>query len=218
MRHFDEILAISAERKGGVDAVLGNSEPSLSAEELAAIPDNRWLSQATRAVFQAGFSWKVIENMWPGFEAAFKGFDVGACAMMNDEWFDQLVTDKSIVRNGQKIRSVQQNAVFISEQNGFGKMVGEWPATDYAGLLEKLKKEGNRLGGTSGQYFLRSMGRDGYILSKDVVGRLIAEGVIDKQPSSKSAMAAVQDAFNTWSEQSGRGLKDISRVLAQSIG
>ena len=30
----------------------------------------------TRAIFQSGFSWKVIEAKWPGFEEAFDGFDV----------------------------------------------------------------------------------------------------------------------------------------------
>jgi hypothetical protein len=50
------------------------------------------------------------------------------------------------------------------------------------------------------------------------VARLVAEGVVDKAPSSKKAWAAVQDAFNTWRAQSGQSLTTISRVLAQSIG
>lgn len=59
---------------------------------------------------------------------------------------------------------------------------------------------------------------DSFILSKDVVGRLIAEGVVDKAPTSKKAMAATQAAFNEWRRQSGRSLKEVSRVLALSIG
>ena len=222
MRSFDEILAISANRHGGVDAVLNSIDPPADAEALAAIPDDRWLAEMTRGVFQAGFSWKVIEAKWPGFEAAFKGFDVGKCALMDDEWFDAALTDKGIVRNGAKIRTVMENAVFVDAQSrahgGFGRMVAGWPGSDFAGLLDLLKKEGSRLGGTTGQYMLRSQGRDGYILSRDVVGRLIAEGVIDKPPTSKTAMKAVQGAFNTWAAQSGRPLKTISRVLAMSTG
>ena len=45
----------------------------------------------------------------------------------------------------------------------------------------------------------------------------VAEGVIDKQPSSKTAMKSVQSAFNTWMNQSGRSLTEISRVLAMSV-
>lgn len=222
MRSFDEILDISAGRHGGRDAVLASFDPPKSPDTLAAIPDDRWLAESTRSIFQAGFNWKVIERMWPGFETAFKGFDVGKVAMMNDDWFDQLVTDTSIVRHGPKIRAVQENAVFVQEQSkahgGFGRMIADWPGDDFSGLLAHLKKDGSRLGGTTGQYFLRFMGRDGYILSRDVVARLIAEGVIDKAPTSKSAMASVQTAFNDWSAESGQSLKAISRVLAMSIG
>ena len=92
-----------------------------------------------------------------------------------------------------------------------------WPRDDYAGLLRMLKKRGSRLGGNTGQYFLRFMGVDGFILSRDVTARLIAEGLIDKAPTSQKAMAIVQDAFNTWQQQSGRSLTEISRVLAMSV-
>lgn len=218
MRRFDEIYAIAAERKGGADALeaqIGNG-PS----DATQIPEDRWLSQFTKSIFQAGFNWKVIENKWHGFETAFKGFDVGKCAFMNDDWFDALLTDTSIVRNGTKIRSVQENAVFLMdmrEQGGAGQVLGGWPSSDFVGLLEYLKKNGSRLGGTSAMYALRFLGKDGFILSRDVTARLIAEGVIDKPATSKGAMKKVQDAFNTWSDESGRSLIEVSRVLALSL-
>lgn len=222
MRSFDDILAISAERKGGFGAVLDGIKRPLSENELASIPDHRWLSSMTKCVFQAGFNWKVVENKWSGFEAAFDGFDIGRCRMMNDVWFDELVKDQRIIRNAQKIEAVQRNAEFVSDRasqaGGFGAFVAGWPTTEYYGLLQVLKAEGSRLGGTTGQYFLRFMGKESFILSRDVVARLIAEGVIDKPPTSKRALESVQDAFNTWKAQSGNSLNVISRVLAQSIG
>lgn len=222
MRSFDEILAISADRKGGAAVIFDNLSLPKPTSEIAAIPDDGWLAGMTRGVFQAGFNWQVVESMWSGFEVAFKGFDIGKCAMMDDEWFDQLVTDASIVRHGPKIHAVRDNAVYISNvakaHGGFGQMVADWPADDFVGLLDHMKKHGARLGGTTGQYLLRSMGVESFILSHDVVARLVAEGVIDKAPTSKSAMAAVQGAFNTWASESGRSLTEISRVLATSIG
>ena len=222
MRSFDQILDIAADRKGGHDVVLTSGAPPKTADELAAIPDNRWLSQMAKAVFQAGFSWKVIEAKWPGFEEAFGGFEPGPLAVMSDDRFDALLQDTRIVRNGIKIRSVQENAVFVTEvaaeAGSFGKKIADWPAEDYAGLLAWLKKNGSRLGGTSAQYFLRFMGKDSYILSRDVVARLVAEGVIDGAPNSQRAMRSVQSAFNEWVAESGRNLTTISRVLAQSIG
>ena len=220
MRDFDAIFAIAADRHGGPEALEERLSPALPPDALAAIPEDRWLSTFTKCIFQAGFNWKVIEAKWDGFEAAFKGFDPEACAFMDEAESDALLGDTRIVRNGAKIATVRDNASFILRlraEGGVGEVIGHWPSTDFANLLERLKSEGSRLGGTTGQYALRFLGRDSFILSRDVVGRLIAEGVIDKQPTSKKAMRAVQDAFNTWMDQSGRGLTEISPVLALSL-
>lgn len=222
MRHFSELLEISANRHGGIDAFEATLEKPKSTEELAQTPDDRWLACMTRCIFQAGFNWKVVENMWPGFEQVFHGFDVGRCLMLSDEELDNMVSDKRIIRNGMKIRTVRDNAVFLAavaeEYGSAGKAFGGWPGEDYIGVLQMLKKRGARLGGVSGQYFLRFMGVDSFILSRDVTARLIAEGVIDKAPTSQKAMQAVQDAFNTWKAQSGRSFTEISKTLAYSIG
>ena len=134
---------------------------------------------------------------------------------------EQLLSNKDIVRNGLKIKTVQQNAAFISdlakEHGSAANFFAQWPSDDYIGLLETLKKRGSRLGGSTSQYFLRFIGVDSFVLSRDVVARLMAEGVVDKNPTSKAAMKAVQAAFNAWSDQSGRSLKEISRVLAMSV-
>lgn len=221
MRSFDEIYAISAGRQGGADALAARLGGVKTAAELAAIPEDRWLAEMSKYIFATGLNWTVIEKKWPGFEEAFHGFDVGRCAMMDDVMFDALLTDTRIVRHGAKIASVRDNAAFLlelREEGGVGKVIGEWPSKDFASLLEMLKKRGSRLGGMTGAYSMRMLGRDSYILSRDVVARLIAEGVIEKAPTSKSAMKAVQAAFNTWADKSGRSLTDISRVLAISIG
>jgi len=222
MRRFDEIFAIAADRKGGPDALNALLEPPLPREELAKMPDDRWLALFSRHVFNAGFNWKVIDSKWDGFEAAFHGFDVAKCAMMNDDWFDELLQDTRIVRHGAKIQSVRDNAAFLqelaAEHGSAGHVFAYWPSSDYIGLLALLKTRGSRLGGTTAQYALRFAGADGFVLSRDVIARLVAEGVIDKAPTGKAAMARVQGAFREWSAQSGRSLKEISRVLAMSIG
>lgn len=220
MHHFDEIFGIAAGRHGGEAALNQKLDKPLSPEELAAIPDDRWLSTMTKSIFQSGFNWKVIENKWDGFEAAFDGFDPGRCAFIDDDRFDALLQDRRIVRNGAKVATVRDNAAFLLDlraQGGAGTVLGGWPSEDYIGLLDLLKDRGARLGGATGQYAMRFCGRDSFILSRDVTARLIAEGVIDKPATSKSARRAVQAAFNTWMEQSGRSLTEISRVLAMSI-
>lgn len=222
MRSFDEILDIAADRKDGRAAVLDGIAMPKSADALAAIPDDRWLAAMARGIFQAGISWKVVENKWPDIEDAFHGFDVARVAFMPEDWFYALIEDKRIVRSPVKVRAIQENAAFIQTtakaHGSFGRKIGDWPAEDFQGLLDWLQKDGARLGGGTGSYLLRAMGKESYILSKDVVARLVAEGVVDKAPTSKKAKAAVQQAFNTWAAQSGLTLTQISRVLAQSIG
>jgi 3-methyladenine DNA glycosylase Tag len=175
----------------------------------------------TRAVCQAGFSWKVIETKWPGFETAFRGFDPGRCALMSDDDLDTLLQDRNIVRNGAKIRSVAENAAFVrdlaADHGTAANAFANWPAADYVGLLTLLKKRASRLGGTSGQYFLRTMGVDSFVLSRDVVRALIREGVTDREPTSRRDLAQVQAAFNRWCAESGRPMTQISRTLACSI-
>ena len=222
MTTFAEIYERAAARKGGADALedmLSNSTV-LEPAALAAIPDDRWLSQASRMIFSAGFSWKVVEQKWQPHEAAFENFVPSAVAHFPDERLHELASDASIIRHGAKIKSVQDNANWflrIAEEHGsFGAMVGNWPVTDYFSLLEKMKKEGTRLGGTTGQYFLRFMGVPSFIASASVEAALRQTGTIDKALSTKSAQQAAQDACNRWMDESGRSLTVISRVLALS--
>jgi 3-methyladenine DNA glycosylase Tag len=218
MRSFAEILAIAAERKGSEAAVFAGVPVAKNADQLAAIPDDRWLAAMAQWIFRAGISWQVVEAKWPGIEEAFGGFAIGPLSMMDDDWLDALLADKRVIRAGPKILAIRDNAAFLREVGGFGRNVGDWPAEDFAGLILWLQKSGSRLGGMTAPYMLRHMGKDSYIPSRDVVARLVAEGVVDKAPSSPKSWAAVQGAFNTWRAESGLPLTTISRVLAQSVG
>jgi 3-methyladenine DNA glycosylase len=221
MRTYDEILAIAAERKGGVEAVLRDVYIPKLPHEMAETPDAVWLAEMAKHIFQAGMSWKVVEGKWPGIEEAFHGFDVAYVAGLSEDEITALTKDARMIKSAAKIKAIVDNAKFIAkvsaEHGGFGNKIAYWPAEEYFDLLDWLKKEGARLGGNSGAMAMRWCGRDGFVLSDDVVARLIAEGVIDKAPTTKAAKKAVQDAFNTWRAQSGQTLNTISRVLAQSI-
>ena len=224
MRSFADIYAQAAERKGGeaaLEALIAEHQGKTPAE-LAAIPDDRWLAQMSKGVFQAGFSWKVIENKWPGFERAFHGFAPGLNAAMSDEEFDAHLKDTSIIRNARKILSVRDNAVFLrdlaAEHGSAAAFFAHWPDSDFAGLLEVMKKRAARLSGETAMRFFRFMGKASFITSRDVTAALIGAGVIAKPPSGRKDLQAVQDAFNAWGAESGRDLSAMSRVLALSTG
>jgi 3-methyladenine DNA glycosylase Tag len=114
MQTFAEIRDRAAERKGGPE-MLEMLLPVPEDIDLAALTDDRILSQFSKRVFQAGFNWSVVENKWPGFEEAFFGFDIGRNAMMSDEDLDTHLRDTRIIRHGKKILSVRDNAIFLSD-------------------------------------------------------------------------------------------------------
>lgn len=224
MRPFHEIEELAAANKGGVDALselLEGGQPK-SPEALKQITDDRWLSMFTKCVFQAGFNWRVIDAKWPGFEEAFGGFDPARLAFLPDEDFDALTSDTRVVRNGVKIRAVQANAVFlrdlVREHGSASAFFADYPASDQIGLMELLKKRGSRLGGNTGQYALRFMGKESFILSVDVVKALKRENVMANDSLSKKNLTSIQAAFNEWKSGSGRNLNEISRILAFSVG
>ena len=220
---FSKIYQQVCDQRGGEKAVAELLPDGIaSAVQLAKLPDDRYLSEITKSVFKAGFVWRVIDNKWPAFEKAFDDFDIDTCIFMSPEKIDALCEDQSIVRNRPKILTVPKNAQMIGDLAGqhgsFGKFVGEWPDDDYIGLLDYFKKHGERMGGNSCQYFLRFVGKDGYLLTDDVNRALINAGVIDKPATAKKQRTAVQQAINNWRAESGFNQAEISRILALSIG
>ena len=202
----------------GLDALL--LKP-LSQAEIVAVPDERWLSQMTRCIFEAGFNWDLIDKRWPQFEAAFEGFDITRWFFMSDDDLDDLLKAPGLVAHAQKIRSVGDNARFISDMDkshgSAGAWFAAWPPERYIELCLELKTRGSRLGGATGQRMMRRMGVDAVILTPSVVKALNQWGVIDGETTSKRALAQVQAALDTWREESGRGLTQISQILAWSV-
>lgn len=219
MKSYAEIREIALARKGAED--LEAHMPAAPDRPLADLGDDRILSAFTKRIFQAGFNWQVIENKWPGFEEAFEGFDIGRNALMSDDDLDRHLRNKAIVRNPQKIITVRDNAVFLSDlakvHGSAAACLAHWPRSDTIGLFDLLKTRGARLGGMTGPYALRVLGYDNFILSKSVVAALNMAGVIDGAATSKSALTKVQKAFNAWAEESGESHARISRVLAASV-
>jgi 3-methyladenine DNA glycosylase Tag len=220
---FKTIRARAAKRKGG-EAALTALLPKLAGRKaLAGLKDDRALAEMAKRIFSAGFVWSVIESKWPGFEAAFLRFEPKRLLHQPDDFWEKLTADKRIVRNPHKIMAVRQNAQFVAdiarEHGSFGTFLAEWPADDQIGLLEVLGKRGARLGGRTGQYFLRFVGRDTFITSSDVVACLREAGLdISQNPTSKKDLRKIQDQFNAWSKETGLPLTHLSRVCAMSVG
>jgi len=220
---FKTIRARAEKRKGGATALSHLLPPAPNPKTLAKLGDDRVLSEMTRRVFSAGFAWSVIEAKWPGFEEAFLGFEPRRLSFQPDEFWDGLITDARIVRNGAKIMSVRANAGFVTdvaqEHGSFGAFLAKWPSSDEIGLLELLAKRGNRLGGRTGQLLLRFLGWDGFVTSKDVVACLRDAGLdVAEVITSKRDLAKVQTQFNAWAAETGLPFVHLSRIGAMSVG
>jgi len=219
---FDSICQRACDRKGGMpqlETLLG--KPKTRAQ-LTDVDDSRFLSEFSKKVFQSGFVWRVVEQKWPNFEELFWGFDVQKLVLMPPDMMDEKAADARIIRNHRKVQSIIENAHFIKEvsdkHGGFGKFIAEWPSDDIIGLWALLKKEGSRLGGNTGPYGLRAVGKDTFLLSRDVEGYFRNFKLIDGGLNSKRSLTAIQHAFNTWQQESGRSLMEISRTLAFGFG
>ncbi|MER8436150.1 DNA-3-methyladenine glycosylase I [Mesorhizobium sp. M1312] len=223
MMDFQKIRARAAKRKGGEAALASLLGPMPDNAAVADITDDRILSTMAERLFAAGFVWRVIEQKWPGFEEAFLGFEPKRLLFQPDDFWHDLAFDERIVRNPQKIKSVRDNAAFVErvskEHGGFGKFLADWPADDQVGLMAYLGKHGSRLGGNTGQYFLRWLEWDAFIVSADMAAALRdARLDIAESPISKRDLDKIQHQINVWAAQTGLPRRHISRILAMSIG
>ncbi len=222
MKKWQELCeqALSFHPESSLDELLGALP--LSTEELVAIPDDRVFSVMMRRIFRAGLKHSLVDAKWPAFEEVFYHFNPEAVQEMSDEKLEELMHNERIIRHFGKIKSTRENAVmmvdFAQEYGSAARMIANWPVDDIVGLWALLKKRGKQLGGNSGAYFLRMLGKDTFMLTDDVVVALKAQGVIDKKPTSQRDLKLVQEAFNELRGQSGRPLCQISRLLAFSVG
>lgn len=225
LESFDSLYHRAAERKGGKHAIdlLLDDTNFLSNQELKQVmTDDRVLSAFTKKVFQSGFVWRVVENKWDGFEELFFQFNLEKILMMPEEMMEKKATDPKIIRNYNKVKTIKANAqmMFDEQLNGhsFVEFIADWPANDIIGLWAYLKKNGARLGGNTGPYALRAMGKDTFLLSRDVEAYFRAHDIVTGGIQTKSSLKAIQESFNQWQTQCDLSLSQLSRLVAYATG
>jgi len=195
---------------------------ALTADELRRKGNDRYLSAMTQRVFQAGMRHTMVDAKWPAFEEVFGRFDPPAMSRLGPQQIEECMKDARIIRDRAKLQTIPKNARFILEvaaehDGGFGAFIADWPVSDIIGLWALMARRGARLGGRSAAGFLRLVGKDSFLLTSDVVARLKAAEVIDREPSGQRDLQAVQAAFNALQQASGRPLCQLSAMLSLSI-
>ncbi len=224
MINFQDLKKRAETRKGGSDILAQLLPAPIPESACRKLGSHVFLSQMTRGVFNAGFVWRVIEKKWPDFEDVFLSFDCEKLLNLPDEFWDACAENKRIVRNIPKIFTIRENASFIlkteqEEGKSFADFIFDWPSEDLIGLWSHLKRNGSRLGGMTGQYLLRRLGKDAFLLSQDVVVALRDLGLdIKDVPTSNRDLSLIQKKMTEIHKDTAFSYADISKILAFSVG
>ncbi|ESP94129.1 MULTISPECIES: DNA-3-methyladenine glycosylase I [Pseudoalteromonas] len=222
MTQFNEIYDRACERKGGEANIHTLLNEPHSCNALSLRTDDEWLEEFTRKIFQSGFYWSVVNAKWDGFREVFWNFSIDKLLYMSPEMYEQRAQDERIIRNYKKVQSIAINCHMIyelqQEHGSFSTLVANWPSSDIINLWLLLRKRGNRLGGNTGPFALRALGKDTFLLTKDVESYLRANHIIDGGLQSLKSLKAAQQHFNELQQSSGLSMTALSQLIAFSVG
>jgi 3-methyladenine DNA glycosylase Tag len=222
IQDFSRILHAAEERKGGAKnlaKLLPDAPPS--GAQLKRLKDNFVLSTLSKGVFRAGFSWTVVEQRWPAIEAALHGFEPEQVANYVAKDIERYLQAAGVIKNRVRLQATIENAAWLLEIRGeygsFGAMLAKWPSATIIALWQKMKDEGARLGGSTGPYLLRELGKDSWLPSPSVMKALVFHCILDSPATGKRNLQAAQEAFNAWHQQNGRSYTELSKIAAMSV-
>ena len=121
-----------------------------------------YLEVMSKAVFQSGMSWQVVNKKWDGIRDAFRDFDAETVAKLGEREIDALTQDTRVIRNRRKIEAIIENAntmlALEAEHGGFRKYLrshGGFEAT-----VADLRKQFKFVGETGCYIFLYIVGEE----------------------------------------------------------
>ena len=120
--------------------------------------DAGYLEELTKAIFRAGFSWRVINDKWPRFQEAFHQFDIAKVAHYGPPDLERLQSDPGLVRNRRKIEATINNAQrmleLIEEHGAIHAYLRTIDNLPYQGRVKTLTSQFSHLGRTGAFVFL----------------------------------------------------------------
>ncbi len=127
--------------------------------------DAGYLEAAARIIFMGGLNRAVVDNKWPGFLAAFHGFEVAAVADMTPADIDRLAQDDRIIKYRAKLQAVVENAQVMrqlaAEHDSFGAYVaGLYGEQGAASAAKVLARQFAYISEQGAQHWLYSTGYD----------------------------------------------------------
>ena len=121
-----------------------------------------YLEVMSKAVFQSGMSWKVVDSKWPGLREAFREFDPETLTALTEPELDELSQDTRGIRNRRKIEAIIGNARQMLElESAHGSFRSYLRSHDnYDAAVKDLRKQFKFMGEMGCYYFLRVVGEE----------------------------------------------------------
>lgn len=121
---------------------------------------NDYLEVMTRAVFQAGLSWKQIAQHWDAYRSAFEEFEPAKIARYAEGDLERVLSTSGVLRSPRKIQATIRNARAMleldREQGGFERYLRSF--CGYVELSKDLKRRFAFMGEMNAWYFLFRIG------------------------------------------------------------
>jgi hypothetical protein len=120
------------------------------------------LAVISRAVFQAGLSWKAIADKWEAYLRLFDGFDPVLVAAYGEGDVERILADGGVVRTRKKIVATIANARALREvEREFGSVAAYLRAfAAYPELVADLRRRFAFVGELSAYYVVFRLGGD----------------------------------------------------------
>lgn len=129
---------------------------AMAPEQIEARTAGDYLDVMSKAVFQSGISWRVIEAKWASTREAFHGFDARRVASMSEREIDALAEDTRVIRNRKKLEAIVGNAARMleleAEHGSFKRYLRAHHG--FEGTVKALRKDFKFLGESGCYYFL----------------------------------------------------------------
>ena len=126
--------------------------------------DKGYFEILSKAVFNAGFSYRVVDNKWKGIKEVFNEFEPKILSEWTVDEISKALNSSKIIRNSRKINAIIENAsVFLelSKKHGsFEKYLNTFKDEPYEERQKIISKQFKWLGPTGAHFFLWSVGED----------------------------------------------------------
>jgi len=126
--------------------------------------DKGYFEILSKAVFNAGFSYQVVNAKWEGMKKVFHDFDPEILSNWTVDEISEALKSPKIIRNHRKVTAIISNAKtfldIIKEHKSFENYLGSFRDKPYDVRQDIISKPFKWLGPTGAHFFLWSVGEE----------------------------------------------------------